>query len=114
MIAVAILSVAALLAAFLVLTVFERRRGARVFSAARLAFDEKVSSATKALVAFDDARIMHAAHEVFRHALHSTTHHLLIGVRFLERLLTRVVRNIRTHRVRMVDRKGEGQGPPNT
>lgn len=94
---VAVLSSLALLVGFAVLTLIESRRGVRFFEAARGRFDKHVGRIEFIiehvdLVAFAQDETKHAVTRLG----HVGAHYSLHAVRCMERLLTRLVRYLRT------------------
>lgn len=104
---VAICSVAALLAGFVALTFYEKHRGVRFFSSVRTMLDELAGDVLRAFVRLDDEHIKERVQRVAERGFHDAAHMLLLGVRFFERTLTRVVRTIRVRRSRMINNRGE-------
>jgi hypothetical protein len=102
-----VLSSFVLLGAFVALTRYEARRGVRVFAERRESFDRTVTQATFVLAHVDLAAF--AASEM-RRALqiigHEAAHLSLRAVRFAERLLTRLVRNLRSANEHPVQARG--------
>lgn len=97
--AIAFIVVALLLAGFLALTSFERKRGKRLFAGSRDALDARVSHANAVLSAADFGKLAyHGAHVAFDHLVHELTHAVLFVVRVIERFLTRAVRYLRDRR----------------
>ncbi|HEV7121665.1 MAG TPA: hypothetical protein VGN56_02445 [Candidatus Paceibacterota bacterium] len=93
----------ALLAAFMLLTLAEARTGARLFGSARERFDARVARAGFVLRHVDwGAFLNDVARASFERALHDIAHGTLIAVRFIERILTRVVRYLRMRRERLI------------
>ena len=94
---IAVLVLLALLIGFVVLTRYEARRGARFFAPERDALDKNVER-VEFIVAHVD--LMAFAREEFSRALnqigHTIAHLSLQAVRAVERLLTRLVRHLRT------------------
>jgi hypothetical protein len=98
---VAILVVAAALLGFLFLTSVERKRGRRFFEGVRETLDTKVESAT-AYVSSTDARasLKKTVRSTIDHVAHEVVHAILQVVRFVERTLTRITREIRGRRAK--------------
>jgi hypothetical protein len=93
----------ALLAAFVLLTLVEARSGVRVLAQSRERFDAHVERAGFVLRHVDwGAFINDVLRTFFERALHDIAHGTLIAVRFIERVLTRVVRYLRMRRERLL------------
>lgn len=95
-----ILITLALLTGFFALTRYEARRGARFFEPQRAHLDRSVARGEFILQHVDFGAFLRA--EVYRaanRAGHEIAHLSLQGVRAVERLLTRLVRHLRTQRV---------------
>jgi hypothetical protein len=98
---VAILIVAALLLGFLLLTSFEAKKGKRVLSGAREALDRNAETAASYLVSTDArASLVHTIRTFLDHVVHDLVHAVLVAVRFIERTLTRITREIRGRRAK--------------
>ncbi len=86
-----------LLGGFFALTWYEERRGTRLYAPARMRFDQKVSRIEFILAHVD---LVAFAREEIRRAVsrigHDLVHISLQAVRIAERLLTRLVRHLRT------------------
>ncbi|MBP9816495.1 MAG: hypothetical protein KBD05_00460 [Candidatus Pacebacteria bacterium] len=81
---------------FLGVTAVEGKRGTRFFAPARATFDAKVSRVAVALQHVDfSAFLWHLTKDVSGRVVHDVAHISLIIVRYLERLLTRLVRYMR-------------------
>lgn len=89
-----------LLALFMVLVTFEERRGTRlILSGYRYHLDRKASRAAFVIKHVDwGAFLSDLTRASFERLLHDLAHSTLIGVRFLERELTRAVRSLRARR----------------
>lgn len=97
--AIAILVFAVLLVGFLLLTGQEKKRGTRVLASARQRLDTRVASATHTLREIDiGAFLWHALRAGVEWVAHELVHVVLLGVRTLERLLTRAARELRGRR----------------
>lgn len=93
----------ALLALFVLLTFMEARSGTRLFAHSRERLDERVARAGFVLRHVDwGAFINDVLRTFFERALHDIAHGTLIAVRFIERVLTRVVRYLRMRRERLL------------
>lgn len=93
----------ALLAAFVLLTLVEGKTGTRMFARSRDSFDARVARAGFVLRHVDwGAFLNDVARAGFERALHDIAHGTLIAVRFIERVLTRVVRYLRMRRERLL------------
>lgn len=94
---ISILVTVALLVGFFALTWYEERRGARICAPARARLDQKVARVEFILARVDLAAFVRS--EVRRAASrigHDIAHLTLKAVRAAERLLTRLVRHLRT------------------
>lgn len=81
---------------FLGLAAIETRRGVRLFAPLRATLDAKVSRVSAALEHVDlTAFVWNLAKDITGRVIHDLAHLSLIVVRFLERLLTRIVRYLR-------------------
>lgn len=95
-----ILITLALLAGFLVVTEYESRRGARVFASKRDALDAKVARAEFILEHVDFWAFVREEFLRIAHRLgHDIARLSLEAVRAIERLLTRLVKRLRMHRL---------------
>ena len=93
-----ILATFALLAAYLGLLVFEARRGTRLFARQRAELDRVASQGAFILAHVDlSSFAREEALRLGRLGIQLTAHQALLGVRALERLLTRLVRRLRLH-----------------
>jgi hypothetical protein len=103
-----ILATIALLGGFMALTWYEQKRGVRLLAAKREALDAHVSRAEFIIAHVDLAAFMR---EESRRALgiagHAIAHLSLQFVRAIERLLTRLVRRLRTEHAVEVRPAGE-------
>ncbi len=98
---VAILVVAALLAGFLWVSFLERKHGRRIAEPLRARLDRGVNSLTGSLSSQEGrAGFGEALHRVFDYVVHEIAHGVLVAVRFAERTLSRVVREIRGRRTK--------------
>lgn len=96
---IAILLSLTLLGAFLALTHYETTHGVRFFGTIRGRFDKKVARAAFIINHVDwPALISHMTKTVLARIAHDIAHTTLIIVRILERVLTRVVKSLRTRR----------------
>ncbi|MDE1966444.1 MAG: hypothetical protein KGI41_04365, partial [Patescibacteria group bacterium] len=96
---VAILVALALLIGFIVLTVYERARGARFFEAYRASLDAQAERLAFIAEHVDfPAFLRDSSRELAAYAMHEIVNGTLITVRALERLLTRAVRYLRVRR----------------
>lgn len=85
-----------LVVGFLALTAFESSHGVRVFGGVRRRLDRKVGQAGFILSHVDlGAFVRDSLREAAERVLHDLAHASLLIVRFLERLLTRFVRQLR-------------------
>lgn len=101
--AIAILVVAALTFGFFALTSVEARSGKRLFGVSRAKFDARADRLFTAAREVDLGKlIFHAVHAGFDHFMHELVHFFLFVVRFLERTLTRIAREIRGRRAKAV------------
>jgi hypothetical protein len=105
-----ILITLALLAGFFVLTSYEERRGTRLFAPARIRLDERVARiefilAHVSLGAFARDEIRRAASRIG----HDIVNVSLQTVRIVERLLTRLLRYIRTRHAVEVTPRGSAR-----
>jgi hypothetical protein len=95
-----ILAALGLLSGFIALTNYETRRGMRLFARERADLDAKV---TRAEFIFNHVDFAAFAREELRRAGvrigHDIAHLSLEAVRMAERLLTRLVRHLRSHRM---------------
>jgi len=88
-----------LLGGFLALTRFETGRGVRFFGDARARFDMGVERASFIARHVDwSAVLAHVVRTAVARIVHDIAHASLITVRIIERLLTRVVKYLRTSR----------------
>lgn len=88
-----------LLGGFLLLAVFERRRGSRVAGAWRNQLDRKVAQAAFVLSHVDwGAFLKHLVTTALERALHDVAHFFLRLTRATERFLTRAVKSLRERR----------------
>ena len=95
-----ILITLALLAGFFALTWYEARRGTRFFEPLRSRLDRNVARSEFVLQHVDFSAFLRT--EIYRIANrigHGIAHLSLQGVRAVERLLTRLVRHLRTQRI---------------
>lgn len=100
-----------LLGGFLVLVSIERKRGLRVAGALRNRLDAKVSRVAFIVQHVDwGAFVKHLVGTVFERVAHDIAHGVLRAVRFVERLLTRTVRQLRARRGMPVDVEEEDTG----
>jgi len=101
---VALLVVAALLAGFLWLTALERKRGKRIFERTRSALDHSTDE-TLSYLSSDTTRasVARSVRISLDHAAHEVVHGILQAVRFIERMLTRLTREIRGRRAKLAD-----------
>lgn len=96
-----------LLGGFIILTAFERRHG-RLFGATRKRLDRWVGRVTYIARHVDwSAFIKDIVHSTVERVVHDIAHASLKLVRFIERLLTRLVRSLRERRSGFV-RQAEG------
>jgi hypothetical protein len=109
---IAILVVAALLAGFLYLTSLEKKRGRRFFERTRAAFDAKVARMGAYLSSGEThASLAHKLRDTADHAVHEIVHGGLLGIRAVERALTRLAREIRGRRAKSLQEKNGGENP---
>ena len=95
-----ILVAVALLGGFFVLTDFEKRRGQRLFAAKRDRFDKDVAHVEFILQRVDLAAFLRSEIRLFVSRIgHDIAHLSLMAVRAAERLLTRLVRHLRSQHV---------------
>lgn len=88
-----------LFAGFLLLTRFERARGLRFFESLRNRVDEKTDKAVFVATHVDwSAFLSHFFRTLVARIAHDLAHASLIVVRVLERLLTRIVKYLRSAR----------------
>jgi len=93
---IAILIASILLVGFLTLTAFEASRGIRVMGGMRRRLDRKVGQAGFILAHVDlGAFVRDSVRAMLERVLHDLAHASLIVVRFIERILTRFVRQLR-------------------
>ncbi len=103
--AIAILVVAVLTFGFFGLTSLEAKSGKRLFAKSREKFDADADHAFSVMREVDLGKlIFHALHVAWDHFVHEVVHVILVAVRFLERTLTRIAREIR-------GRRAEGVSP---
>lgn len=96
---ISILIASLLLFGFLLVTVFEERRGARFFAASRYKLDAKVARAFFVIDHVDwGAFSAHVTRTTLRTVAHDIAHGSLLAVRAVERFLTRAVRALRAQR----------------
>ncbi|MEA2701885.1 MAG: hypothetical protein QOE22_594 [Candidatus Parcubacteria bacterium] len=96
---ISILVAGALFLAFLLLTAYEARRGSRFFATFRYRLDSKVSRAQFLVEHIDwGALTAHLTRTSLNTVAHDAAHGTLIGVRAVERNLTRAVSVLRTRR----------------
>ncbi|MFA6414701.1 MAG: hypothetical protein WC217_00420 [Candidatus Paceibacterota bacterium] len=87
----------ALLIGFFALTWYEERRGTRLFALGRTRFDQRVARIEFILEHVDlGAFVRDEIHRVISRVGHDIVHLSLQAVRTAERLLTRLVRHLRT------------------
>ena len=109
---VAIIVVAILLAGFLWLTRNEAKRGVRVLEPVRRALDAKTEKLEEHVRKLGSgAPLGKALQTGTDHLAHEVAHSVLQGVRFLERALTRAVRDIRGRRARVLEQENGGEPP---
>jgi hypothetical protein len=88
----------ALLVSFFVLTTYEARRGVRVYAAGRGRLDDMVGRVTFIV---ENVNVGVFLRDEIRHLTarigHNVVHFSLLSVRSAERLLTRLMRRLRTH-----------------
>jgi hypothetical protein len=96
---ISILVASLLFFGFLLLTAYERRRGTRLFAAARYRLDLRVAR-VQFLIAHIDwgAFTAHLTRTSLETVAHDAAHGTLVGVRAVERFLTHAVRSLRTRR----------------
>ena len=88
-----------LLSGFLVLVRYETGHGTRYFASARARLDSRVEKAVFVARHVDwSAVVAHAVRSASARIVHDVAHAILIIVRILERLLTRIVRYLRASR----------------
>jgi len=93
-----ILIALALLTGFLALTAYEARRGLRLFAAPRAEFDRRVERLAFIATHVDlGAFVRDELRRMAGRVGHDVAQFSLQAVRFVERLLTRIVRYFRTH-----------------
>jgi hypothetical protein len=93
-----ILASLVLFAGFLVLTVIETRRNSRLFAATRAKLDREVGRAHFILEHVDFPGFLRDSSRIVAvRATHEFVRGILIAVRFVERLLTRLVKALREH-----------------
>ncbi|MDB5266145.1 MAG: hypothetical protein JWM39_858 [Parcubacteria group bacterium] len=93
----------ALLVLFLLLTFVEAKSGMRMFSGTRDKFDARIGRASFVLRHVDwGAFVNDVTRTFFERALHDIAHGTLMVVRFVERVLTRIVRSLRMRRERIL------------
>jgi len=81
---------------FLSVTAIEKKRGSRFFSPQRATLDATASRVSDGLRHVDfSAFVWHLARDISSRIVHDVAHVSLIVVRWLERLLTRIVRYLR-------------------
>jgi hypothetical protein len=84
-------------AGFLILTSYEARRGARFLAPQRTVFDTRVTRFNFILEHVDfESFAREQIRVLIAHVAHDVAHLSLISVRSVERLLTRLVRQLRT------------------
>lgn len=87
-----------LYAGFLVLTAIEVKNGKRAFVRTRTAFDRGMGRVNFVLEHVDlPGYLRDTSHEVAVRSAHGFVRGVLVAVRFVERLLTRLVRALREH-----------------
>jgi|CXWL01.1.fsa_nt_gi hypothetical protein len=87
------------LGGFLTLTMYEGRRGARFFPDLRYALDKRMARAGFIVEHVDWGAFMaHMTQSSLETFAHEIVHRVLVLVRALERLLTRIVRSLRVRR----------------
>jgi hypothetical protein len=107
---ISILVAASLLVAFLLLTVFENRRGVRFFAAFRYKLDSSVSRAGFLVEHIDwGAFTAHLTRTSLNTVAHDVAQGTLMGVRAAERNLTRAVSALRVRREGALPIIGEGK-----
>ena len=85
-----------LLTGFVILTIIEERRGARVFAAPRARLDEHVTRASFIVAHVDwSAFVRDSVSRGMGRFAHGAAHLSLRAVRAVERFLTRIVRHLR-------------------
>ena len=96
---IAILVSLALFGGFLFLTAFERARGVRVLAGPRAILDRRVARLGFVIQHVDwGAFLKHMVQSAFARIVHDIAQFTLMAVRFVERLLTRIVRSLREQR----------------
>ncbi|HWH06953.1 MAG TPA: hypothetical protein VNU47_00260 [Candidatus Paceibacterota bacterium] len=96
---IAILLSLTLLGAFLALTHYETTHGIRFFGTLRGRFDKRVARITFIMSHVDwSAFLSHFTRSLAARIVHDIAHTSLIVVRILERVLTRIVKSLRTRR----------------
>lgn len=95
-IAIAIIFI--LLGGFFLLTSFEKRKGARMLAPTRARLDVWVMELTRTVRKFNVEMTTSRLRIIVAYIVHELVHGVLVGVRALERFLTRTVRTIREHR----------------
>ncbi len=97
---------------FLALTRYEARRGTRFFAGSRAFLDTEAARVSFAFSHVDvPAFIRESLRTLVARIVHDIAHGSLIAVRFLERLLTRVVRALRTRHGAVLMEEQKKQGP---
>ncbi len=106
---VAIVIVAAALVGFLFLTLLEARSGKRLFSRVRTVLDQKTEIAASYLGSTDArASLVRTVRMFIDHVVHDIVHVILVAVRFVERTLTRITREIRGRRAKVTQDETAG------
>jgi len=101
----------ALFIGFLALTRVESRRGSRYFAGARSSFDSQIDRLSFIADHVDFAAFVRdGLRAASARIVHDIVHVTLIIVRFTERMLTRAVRALREHRIRIHEERSEN-GP---
>ena len=97
---------------FIALTRYEARRGTRVFAASRNSLDAEAERVSFAASHVDlPAFIRESLRALIARIIHDIAHGSLIAVRFIERLLTRIVRALRARRGALPAADAAPQGP---
>ncbi len=105
---IAIATFAVLLIGFLFLTAQEKKHGVRVFARARAALDTRTATLAHTMQEIDiGAFLWHALRAGVESVVHEAVHVVLLGVRTLERFLTRAARELRF-------RRAQGESDPRT
>lgn len=93
---IAIAIAALVFGGFLLLTAFETKRGERVLAPLRARLDVYASGAARLVRKADLHALPYTKlRTAFMHVVHEVAHGVLVGVRALERALTRTVRTLR-------------------